>query len=335
MPHVLAIASTFALSVAVSVAAQPEPTTRIASHRAETLLSQARDALNRGEPDHAVKLFRKAIKDSRDTCVECRVGEVEALLQTGATGAALKSARKALSIAEDDSRRAAAHAAVGDALIAKGDAKDIERARMDYEQAIARAAGEPDYYLKLGVALFKLFEDDAGKAATSRYLELAPNGRFAGSARALHANPRRARENFAPAFSLQTISGDTLSLESLMGKFVLLDFWATWCPPCVASVGELKELARKYPRERLVIVSISSDVDEQAWRSFVADRNMQWEHYWDRDRMLQRVYGVRAVPTYFLIGPDGIIRERIVGQDPRASVTARLKKALAVVDASK
>jgi thiol-disulfide isomerase/thioredoxin len=216
--------------------------------------------------------------------------------------------------------------------MAKGDPKGHEGARIEYEQAIALTPGEADFHLKLGIALFKLLRDDAGKAATARYLELAPNGRFASHARALQRDPRRARENFAPGFAVRTIRGDMLSLESLNGRFVLLDFWATWCPPCVASVGELKELARKYPRERLAIVSISSDTDEKPWRNFIAAKDMQWEHYWDRDGVLQRTYGVRAVPTYLLIDPEGIIRERIVGQDPRASVTKRLKKALEVIE---
>jgi peroxiredoxin len=335
MPHSFAITSTLVVSMGLAAAAQEGRGTRANPEALASLLSEARDALERDDPQQALKLFRRGIKDSRDTCLECRVGEVNALLKTGAPDAALKSARRAVSIAKEDVERASAHGALGDAFLAKADSANIQRAQVEYQEAIALAPGEADYHLKLGIARLKLFEDQAGKAAVSRYLELAPSGRFASHARALVANPRRARESFAPDFRVRTITGDTLSLDSLHGRFVLLDFWATWCPPCVASVGELKALARKYPRERLVIVSVSSDVDEATWRKFVADKDMQWEHCWDREGMLQRAYGVRGIPTYFLIDPEGIIRERIVGQDPQASVAARLKKALAVVDRSK
>ena len=300
------------------------------------LVSDGWKTFDAGRPDQALKLFRDATKASRDTCVDCRVGEATALIEMGNPGGALKTARKALAIAADDAARASAHAAIGDSLLAsEGGAKKIEEARTEYERATALAPAHAGHHLKLAIALFKLRQDEAGKAETERYLDLAPTGRYAEYARALMADPRRARESFAPDFTVRTLSGDTLTLADLKGKFVVLDFWATWCPPCVASVGELKDLTKKYSRDRLVLVSISADEDEAKWRTFVASKGMNWEHFWDRDRQLQKGYGVRGFPTYILIDPEGIIRERIVGLDPRASVVARLKKALAAINLEK
>jgi peroxiredoxin len=307
-----------------------QPATRTSDPSIIRLVAEGQEAIDRDQPEEAVKLFRTASKMSGDTCVECRVGETVALVQMGAHDAAVKSARKALSIATDDTGRASAHAAVGDSFITGADQKSLELARTEYQQAATLAPSTAIYHLKLGTALFKLLQDDAGKAATARYLELAPEGRHAKYARGVLADPRRARERFAPEFSVRTSAGDTLTLSSLKGKYVVLDFWATWCQPCVFSVGELKALTRKYSGDKLVLVSISADMDEARWHTFVTEKDMDWAQYWDGDHELRRKFGVREFPTYILIDPEGIIRERMVGQDPHATVVSRLKKALAM-----
>jgi len=124
-------------------------------------------------------------------------------------------------------------------------------------------------------------------------------------------------------------------LNGLAGKFVVLDFWATWCPPCRASVGELKELTRKYPRDRVVLISVSADKEEDKWRDFVAKKEMDWHQYRDPAGTIQRTYGIHAFPTYIVIDTEGIIRQRIVGENPQQSIVARLKSTLATLTADK
>jgi alkyl hydroperoxide reductase subunit AhpC len=103
----------------------------------------------------------------------------------------------------------------------------------------------------------------------------------------------------------------------------------------VASVGELKALTRKYPREQLVLVSISADESEATWRQFVEKNGMDWPQSWDRDGSVRRAFDVHAYPTYLLIDPDGIIREQIVGLSEQATIATRLKRALAEIDPGK
>jgi thiol-disulfide isomerase/thioredoxin len=138
-----------------------------------------------------------------------------------------------------------------------------------------------------------------------------------------------------PEFSVTTIRGETVSLNGLAGKFVVLDFWATWCPPCRASAGELKELTRKYPRDKDVLMSVSADKEEDRWRDFLAKKVMDW--YQDRDPAgtIQQTYGIHAFPTYIVIDTEGIIRQRIVGENPQQSIVARLKTTLATLTADK
>jgi thiol-disulfide isomerase/thioredoxin len=114
----------------------------------------------------------------------------------------------------------------------------------------------------------------------------------------------------------------------LSGRVVVMDFWATWCPPCRESVPELKDLTRKYPSDRLVLISISADEDENSWKEFVAKKKMDWPQYRDSDRAIMRAFGVHSFPTYLVMDGDGIIRQRIMGLNPRETVVHRLKETL-------
>jgi thiol-disulfide isomerase/thioredoxin len=117
----------------------------------------------------------------------------------------------------------------------------------------------------------------------------------------------------------------------MAGKIVVLDFWATWCPSCRESVGELKELTRKYRSDKVVVISISANEDEAAWRDFIAKKKMEWAQYRDADSKVRKSFGIHAFPTYLVIDGDGIIKQRIVGMDPRESVVYRLKSTLAAM----
>jgi thiol-disulfide isomerase/thioredoxin len=68
------------------------------------------------------------------------------------------------------------------------------------------------------------------------------------------ADPRKGREEIAPEFAFTTLQGSEISLAAMSGKILVMDFWATWCPPCRESVPELKALTRKYPNDKLVLV---------------------------------------------------------------------------------
>lgn len=142
------------------------------------------------------------------------------------------------------------------------------------------------------------------------------------------ADPRRARAGIAPEFERTTLEGQQLSLSHLAGRVVVLDFWATWCPPCRTSVPELRELTRKYPTDKLVLISVSADKDEKEWREFVAKKNMDWAQYRDRDHKQLDAFAIRAFPTYLVIDGDGVVQERITGLNPQESVVHRLQATL-------
>jgi len=296
---------------------------------------QGKSALAAEKYEDALKAFKKANKAQNDACSPCLVGMANAMARLGDARGALSSAEKALAVAKTNEQRAEAHAMRGDILLGQNDEKKRSEAEAEYRAAVKENPESAEKHLKLAIALLKEVKDTEGKDEVSEYLRQDPNGKYAGYARALIQNPRRAREDYAPEFSVTTLQGETVSLRGLAGRFVVLDFWATWCPPCRASVGELKELTRKYPRDRVVLISVSVDKEEDKWRDFIAKKEMDWYQYRDPAGNIQRTFGIHAFPTYIVIDTEGIIRQRIVGENPQQSIVARLKSTLATLTADK
>lgn len=117
----------------------------------------------------------------------------------------------------------------------------------------------------------------------------------------------------APDFDFIDYKGNRLRLADFKGKYVLLDFWATWCPPCMAQIPALKEIRDTFPIERLEIIGVSLDNDPAAFYTTVRDKMMGWRHLWDEKKDCTRLYGVSAYPTIILIDPKGKIVLRKTG----------------------
>lgn len=114
----------------------------------------------------------------------------------------------------------------------------------------------------------------------------------------------------APAFTLNDLEGNPVSLASLRGQYVLLDFWASWCRPCRESMPHLKELYAQYHGKGLEILGISTDSRPADWHQAVSEDATPWIHVLDEQDVVER-YGVHAVPTYFLVNPEGIMVGKI------------------------
>jgi len=132
----------------------------------------------------------------------------------------------------------------------------------------------------------------------------------------------------APPFSITTIDGKQISLDSLAGKVVLIDFWATWCGPCREALPHIREIAHRFQEQPLVVISISLDKDEEKWKDFVAKNQMTWLQYRDGsfNGAIARSFGVNAIPATFTIDADGVLEDQHVGD---ANIEGKLKKLVA------
>ncbi len=124
--------------------------------------------------------------------------------------------------------------------------------------------------------------------------------------------------NLAPDFTLNDINGKPLALSSLRGKWLILDFWGSWCGWCIKGMPKMKEYYAKY-QDKLEILGVDCNDTVEKWKAAVAKHEIPWLHvYWDKENGDNPVdmYGVRGFPTKVVINPEGEIAKIIVGEDP-------------------
>ena len=119
--------------------------------------------------------------------------------------------------------------------------------------------------------------------------------------------------DLAPDVRFHTLDGEDVALSDLEGKVVLIDFWATWCAPCVAAVPDLKDLHQEFDDDRFVLLSLSVDDNVRDARSFVAKHEIEWMQGWDGDKRVTRAFRVSSYPSYVLVGGDGRVLWRGAG----------------------
>jgi thiol-disulfide isomerase/thioredoxin len=119
----------------------------------------------------------------------------------------------------------------------------------------------------------------------------------------------------APDFTLPTPDGRSTSLGSALdGKYLLLDFWGSWCPNCITGLPQMQQMYARYG-DRLNILGIDCDETKEQWLSALARYSMPWLHVInDGDVDVAALYGVTGYPTKILIGPDGRIARRFIGE---------------------
>ena len=122
-------------------------------------------------------------------------------------------------------------------------------------------------------------------------------------------NPRDWIGKPALDFHVTDLNGEALSLEQYRGQVVLLDFWATWCPPCIAEIPNVKKTYEKYKDQKFQIVGISLDRSREPLEAYIEKENLTWLHYWDNIGKVSNLYKVQAIPSTFLIDGEGVIRK--------------------------
>lgn len=279
---------------------------------------KARGLLKRKKFDEALKSFKRANELRDKKAVECYLGMAQAYQGLEAYKNVVESCDKVIELSGSDTKLAAVACNMkGIALQNQAEGKDQKKllaAEAAFRQGLNFDPQLSILHYNLGVVLMQQGRDSEGTPELNQYVKLEPDASHTEEARKLIENPRRARENYAPDFAITTAAGEYIASEDLHGKVVLLDFWGTWCPPCVASVPALRSLNKRFAKEpTFVMIGISTDGDADTWRSFTAENKMVWPQYLDRDRKMVRAFSVKAFPTYILIDHEGIVRFRSVG----------------------
>ena len=134
--------------------------------------------------------------------------------------------------------------------------------------------------------------------------------------------------NTAPAFKQASLDNRSIALADYKGKYVLLEFWASWCGPCRAEIPNLVNGYHQFKDKGFDILSVSLDDDKTKWKAAVEQHKMPWIQVSDLKgwkNEVARLYGINAVPANFLIDPDG----RIIAQNLRGDLLSdKLKELL-------
>lgn len=134
----------------------------------------------------------------------------------------------------------------------------------------------------------------------------------------------------APDFTLKNLEGQDITLSSFRGQYVLIDFWASWCVPCRASMPAMKELYAKYHDKGLEIIGLTNDSKADEWKKAVEEDQTPWIHVIDvfpskgEPAVVSSLYSVHTVPTYLLLDKEG----KVIGKMEHEALAAKLAELL-------
>ncbi|MGB8476843.1 MAG: TlpA disulfide reductase family protein [Candidatus Acidiferrum sp.] len=300
------------------------------NEKAQKTYKNALKELAKQRSDVALERFKKADKQDGGHCVACQDQMIKYGVQYRDWRAAELAAEEMVEEAKSDRERAVSHYQFAVVLLEEGLKKRKEelfaRTHDEIGKALEAYGNFPDAMYLDGRALANLRRDDAAKARFEEYLKAGTgNESDRKRARRYISHPELARARLVPPFAVTTAEGQLFSMDDLLGKVVLLDFWATWCPPCLAALPHLREITKKFQGQPLVILSVSLDGDKQKWRDFIAKNGMTWPQYREAgvNGVMARMFGVTAIPHTFIIDADGVLRDERLGD---SSIEGKLEK---------
>ena len=283
--------------------------------------------------NEALDSFLKANKQDGGHCLDCLARAYNLSVKLDAYKDTVEIVRSMLQLVQTDASKGSMHFRLAMALQSQGirekndklfqESSDEFKTALDLDPNLTRAR------FHWGVTFAHLHQEDAAHAQFAAFLDQDTKNPT------LHERAERfldrvdlARATMAPPFMATTLDGQHITMDSLAGKVVLIDFWATWCGPCRAALPSIQRIARKFEGQPLVVLSISLDSDEDKWKSFVQKNQMTWLQVRDGgfNGAVSKRFGVTAIPATFSIDGDGVLEDQHVGE---ADIEGKLKKMVA------
>jgi len=298
-----------------------------------------REALSmRGQKlSFAPDAYKKANKIAGGKCAECLLGLYTAQMELGSPKDAVGTAGQMVEIADSPLEKSRAQFRRAQAMLAQAGEKP-KPAQLDavdgaLKESLAAYPQNAGTLFLEGKVLAMMGKTDEAKTVFKQCLECAaPGDPSRLRAEQFAENPALSLAKRAPAFTVNTLSGDKFQLDAMGGRVVLIDFWATWCGPCNEELPEMKKIAKEFAGRPLVIISVSWDSDEAKWKDFIQKKEMTWMQYRDRDHKLSEAFDVNAIPHYFTIDSDGVLTAEMVGSG--SDVEGRLRKLVTKAEAA-
>jgi len=302
-----------------------------ANEKAQKTYKQAQEYLHQHRKDAALDAFKKADKQDDGHCLACQRDMVKYGMELGDWKTAEIAAQEMVAQAQGDKNIAIAHYTLGAVLYIEAVQKhkqDLFAAvHEEMAKALASAPNFPDAIFSDGQALAHMNRDDEARAKFADFAKRQPEG-DPSRQRALRYvdQPELARARMAPPFAVTTTDGRRISLDDLKGKVVLIDFWATWCGPCLEALPHIRDIVRKFNGEPLVVLSISLDDDEKKWKEFITKNEMTWNQCHSESGFrgpVAQLFSIHEIPQTFTIDADGVLQDQRIGD---ADIEGKLKK---------
>ena len=299
-------------------------------------LHESADFRHRGQLSSALESGRKALKLAKGNCEECERQIVILQIEMDLPKDAAASATAWASHASSPKEKAEAEYLTARALVLADHEKHsdalLQRADQVLHQASIDDPSDAAIHLLEGRVLAALKKESDAKsqfqacAATPGATPLQCR-----RANAYAKNISLTTNDEAPEFTITQADGTPVTLDSLAGKVVLIDFWATWCGPCARDLDYVQSIAEEFEKDNFVLLGISIDENEAVWKNYVKENRMIGIQVRDTHNGMHDLFHVAGIPTYLILDGNGIIRYRTTGdlKDLRTRVRALMKEASA------
>ncbi|WP_298893345.1 redoxin domain-containing protein [uncultured Psychroserpens sp.] len=177
--------------------------------------------------------------------------------------------------------------------------KEIFKSKLRGSPIILKALEVWPYYLELDDEITEIIED---------FISTHPDWNITSLIKKEYFSLKRTSiGSLAPNLILPNSTGDSISLKDYRGKFILLDFWGTWCKPCIKEVPNTKLLYKNLKNKHFEIIGIAVQTDKVKWENFISNNEMTWTQVIDQGKSSNNLFKLNSFPSTFLIDPKGRI----------------------------